>query len=121
MTDSTIKLLITIYFIGFALGGILFPAPDKYGRKWTIVLATFINLIGQFIALYSMSYGGKAFGLFLLGFFHIKTSIAYVYMFENVHSSDKAFCSTIINIVDALPITLTGVYLSWFSKDLLLL
>lgn len=68
-----------------------------------------------------MSYVGKALGLFLVGFFHIKTSIAYVYMFESVHSSNKAFCTTVINIFDALPITLTGIYLSWFSKDLLLL
>lgn len=121
MDNQTIKLLTTIYFISFAFGGLLFYTPDRYGRKWTTLITTFFLIIGMLIAVFSTSYITKAIGLVVMGLFHIKTSISYVFMFESVHSRNKAFCSTVINIIDGIPVTLTCVYLRWISHDLILL
>ena len=45
--ESTINLLVSIYFIMLAVGGILFfPVPDRIGRKKTHYVFSTLNLIG---------------------------------------------------------------------------
>lgn len=105
----------------YALGGLLFIAPDKYGRKGTIIVSTLLHIIGMAIAIYSRYYIGKAIGLAIMGMLHIKSAVAYVYMFENVHSRNKAPSATFINMMDAIPLTVTVLFLKFASPDILLL
>jgi len=111
----------TIYLISFAFGGILFLTPDRYGRKWTTLITTFFHIVGQMIAVFSTNYITKAIGLVVMGLFHIKISVSYVYMFECVHSRNKPSCATVINIFDGISLTIACVYLRWISHDLILL
>jgi len=55
------------------------------------------------ITIFSSDYVIKSIGCVIMGAFHIKTSVAYVYMFENVHTRNKSSCATFINVIDAIP------------------
>lgn len=121
MTPQKIKLLMTIYMCSYALGGLLFITPDKYGRKRTMLVSTLLHIIGMAITIYSADYVVKTVGLILMGMFHIKTSVAYVYMFENVHSRNKASCATFINVIDAIPLSVTALFLKFINPNVLLL
>jgi len=103
MTAEKIKLIVTIYMLSYGIGGLLFITPDKYGRKRSILLSGLFHIIGMVITIFSKDYVIKVMGLVLMGAFHIKTSIAYVYMFENVHTRNKSSCATFINVIDAIP------------------
>ena len=45
MTPATIGLMITAYYIGFAIGGLFFAFPDKYGRKKSLMIGLFLACI----------------------------------------------------------------------------
>jgi len=121
MTPAKVKLMVTIYMFSYALGGLLFITPDKYGRKKTILISSLLYCTGMAIAIYSADYVMKSFGLALMGIFHIKTSVAYVYMFESVHSRNKPSCATFINVMDAMPLAVTALILKFISPDILLI
>ena len=43
---ATIGLMVTLYFIGFACGGMLFALPDKLGRKNALLIGCLLAAIG---------------------------------------------------------------------------
>lgn len=38
MTPATIGYMISTYYIGFAIGGLFYAFPDRYGRKNSLIL-----------------------------------------------------------------------------------
>ena len=42
---ATIGLVITAYYIGFAVGGLFFSFPEKYGRKRSVIFGMVISLV----------------------------------------------------------------------------
>lgn len=57
VTDSNIQLTVSIYFIGFALGVLIWGIlSDKYGRKPIMLIGILIYLLGNISLLYSNSF-----------------------------------------------------------------
>ena len=43
---SSIRMIVTSYFIGFLLGGLAYAIPDIYGRKKALLIGLTLNCIG---------------------------------------------------------------------------
>ena len=66
-SKSTIGLIVTAYYIGFSSGALFYSWPDKYGRKFPMLLATTISLIAQTAILFSTNFNVRMIGFFLMG------------------------------------------------------
>ena len=42
---ARIGLMITAYYIGFAIGGLMFNFPEKYGRKNSVLIGMAISCV----------------------------------------------------------------------------
>ena len=49
---GTIGLMVTLYFVGFACGGLLYTLPDKLGRKKALLIGCLLSALGQTIAIF---------------------------------------------------------------------
>ena len=43
---STIGLMVTLYFVGFVCGGLLYALPDKLGRKRALLIGCLFSALG---------------------------------------------------------------------------
>ena len=66
-TTPTIGLMLTTYFIGFALGGFAYTLPDRYGRKNCMLFGLGLSCFAQTIMLSSDSFGVRTLMFFLMG------------------------------------------------------
>jgi len=116
MPSSQISRIIAVYFIGFALGGLLFPLPDKYGRRFSLIFGLTTNLACQYGIVFSSNYWVRTACFGGIGLFQIKNSVSYVWLFECVYSKQKPLACTCINSFDALPMLVTCIYFAFISK-----
>jgi MFS family permease len=81
----SIQWIVTIYYVAFGLGGLLlWPLPDKWGRKYTLAFFGFFHLICQWVMLLIPSYWVR-FGTFaVMGFCQLKNAVCYSWLFEIV-------------------------------------
>ena len=56
MSATDIGFMVTAYYVGFAIGGLMYAVPDKYGRKISIIFGLGLACVGQFIMLYFPNY-----------------------------------------------------------------
>ena len=56
MAPATIGLMITAYYIFFAVGGAGFNLPEKYGRKYSVIASMFVSLVSMTVMIYSPNY-----------------------------------------------------------------
>ena len=56
MTPATIGLMITAYYVGFAIGGLFFAFPDKYGRKMSLMMGLSLACLSQTVMIASSNY-----------------------------------------------------------------
>lgn len=107
-----------MYYIGFALGLFLFPAPDVFGRKKTMTVVMMMFLAAGFTSLLSPIMWVKSAGYFVQGLLHLKITLSYTHMFELVDDDYKSFCATIINAMDGFSFGFTGLALKFVTRDL---
>ena len=43
---TTVGLMVTVYFVGFAIGGLLYTLPDKLGRKKALLVGGLLSALG---------------------------------------------------------------------------
>lgn len=67
MQAATIGLMVTAFFLGFAINGLFFTIPDKYGRKWTIFFAMVLSCIAQTVMLFVPNFKVRTAMFFLMG------------------------------------------------------
>ena len=56
-------------------------------------------------------------GFFLFGLSSLKNSLAYIYLFEFMHSKDKSFACSCINFVDVSGTAIAGLFFLLIKKD----
>ena len=117
MPATTIGFMITAYYIGFAIGGLFFAIPDKYGRQISIVFGLTVAIIGQALMLYWPNYWVRMACFFILGLSQIKNSVSYVWLTECVPLPYKSTAIIAISLVDAVPMGVTCFYFMYISKD----
>jgi len=115
MPKTQISRMIAIYYIGFALGGLLYPLPDKLGRRFSLLLGFSASLACQYGAVFSSNYWVRTLCFGGIGLFGIKNSTSYVWLFECVSSKYKPLACTCINSFDALPMLVTCIVFAFFS------
>ena len=117
VSKSTVGLIITAYYIGFACGAVFYSCPEKYGRKWPMVWSTIVSLVAQTAIIFCSNFYVRMAGFYLMGLSQIRNSVSYVWASECVPLPKKSIVFTIINLVDAIPVTVTCLYFRYVSKD----
>jgi len=109
--------MVTIYFIGFMVGGLLYTLPDKLGRKRALLVGCLISALGQTICIFVPTIPARCTAFFLMGLSQVKIGTSYVWLSECTSLSYKPRAFTYINIFDAMPIAVAGLYYLFVSKD----
>ena len=103
--------IISLYYIGYGVGIIFFPAPDRYGRKGSMnMFLPFFILSGCFI-IYSKNLLMIKIGFFVFGMTHIKNTTSYMHAFELVANRHKTLIPTYINVALASEFVILAGYL----------
>ena len=117
MTTVSIGLMITAYYVGFSVGGLLFGFPDKYGRKKSLIMGLGMSCVAQTVTIFVPNFWVR-FAMFgLNGLSQIKNSVSYVWLSECTSQPYKSSAFTAINIVDALPMVITCLYFMFVSEQ----
>ena len=107
------------YFIGFGFGMLLFPMPDYYGRRPSLILSMTGYLVAITVCLFVPTLLYRSIALFFIGFFHLKNTASFVLCFEIVEDDKKGITSTSINTFDGATLVFLGTYFifvkNWFA------
>ena len=113
---SQVSLLVTYYFIGFGFGVIFYPIPDLYGRKTALVFAMTGYLAAFALLLLNPSFQSRSISLFLIGFFHLRSTSSFVLCMDIAPDDSKFITTTTMNIIDGGTLIYMGIYFM-FIKD----
>lgn len=75
---------------------VFFFLPEKLGRKGTMNVILPLFIISSYLSIFPKTLDVRAFGLFLLGMFHLNVSTCYTHILELVEEQYKQICTTII-------------------------
>ena len=67
MPAARIGLMITAYFIGFAINGLFFTVPDRIGRKKSIMIVMITSCLAQTIMLFVSNFYVRSAMFFIMG------------------------------------------------------
>lgn len=118
---ATVGLLISIYYVGFAVGGLFCTFPDKFGRKKSVMFGLAVSLISQTLMLLSSSFWMRLAMFFVAGLSQIKNTCSYVWLSESTSKPYKSITFTYINSFDALPFVFTCLFYMFVSKNWIIL
>lgn len=117
MSAASIGFMITMYFIGFTVGGLTYAIPDNWGRKFSLIFALILACIAQTVIIFVQSYWVRAAMFGLYGLSQIKNSVSYVWLSECTSRPYKTRAFTTINVIDSLPMVITCLYFLYVSKN----
>ena len=66
-SKTVIGIMISAYFIGFALGGFMYALPDKIGRRKSVLYALYLSCFAQTVMLLSQNFFVRTCMYFLMG------------------------------------------------------
>ena len=120
--ESTVKvgLVGSSYFIGFAIGVLLFQMPSTCGRKKTFNILMPIYIIASATVIHVPNLYIKAVGYMIMGLLHLKITLSYTYIFELVPEANKGTCSSIINLIDGMTMAIFGLSFLYLTRDAVL-
>ena len=111
-------MLITVYFIMLAVGGLLFfPVPDRIGRKKTHYVFSTIHLAAQFACLLQPNYWVRMLSMGVLGLTMVKNSLCYVWLFEFMIKQHKSSSCLFINMFDESQMLIACFYFFFIGDD----
>ena len=96
---------------------IFYQLPDLIGRKWAMILSSFLTLVGMNLIIFTTSFQLRIFGFFLMGFAQIRVAVSYVWASEMVPLPKKSIAFTAVNIYDIVTVSLTCAYFACVSKN----
>ena len=119
MCESSTKIafMFTMYFVGNVVGGCLAFLPDRIGRKNSVIFGLIMSLITQTVMLFVPTILVRSIGFFFIGFSNMKNSQSYVWASEVVPFNRRSKAFTLINVADALPPTITGLFYLLVSRN----
>jgi MFS family permease len=108
---------VSFYYIGFALGIMLFFMPDKFGRRKSMLILCVPLIATNFILTYATQREIKAAAFFILGFLHIKITLCFNHCQEFFCTKYKAITPTVLTIFDEASIMIFALYLLFVRND----
>ena len=115
--EATVGMMVTWYFIGTLVGGVLAALPDRIGRKKSVLAGMILSTICQTVMLLVPNMTVRSICFFMMGFSNLKNSQSYVWLSECVPFSGRSFAFTIINIADSLTGLVAGIFYLYISRD----
>lgn len=109
---------LSYYFIGYGLGFIFFFFPDAFGKRNSMIFAIITQQIGCTLSLFATDLKIKSIGLFLQGFFHLKTTLSYNYVTEFMPEEKKVLASTLMTAFDSSTLLFLSIYLAYYSRNI---
>ena len=91
--------------------------PDRIGRRKSVIGGMAVSIAAQTVMLFYSNMIIRAVCFFIMGFSNLKNSSAYVWSSECVPFDRRAKAFTIINIVDAMPTFITGLFYLLVARD----
>ena len=91
--------------------------PDRIGRKKSVIGGMAVSLAAQIVMLFLPSLLARSICFFVMGFANLKTSQSYVWASECVPFERRSRAFTIINVVDAFPTLVTGLFYLLVARD----
>ena len=114
---AQVSLMYSQYFIGRLAGGVLAVLPDRIGRKKSVLGGMLVSLLAQTVLLFVPNLLVRSICFFVMGVANLKNSQSYVWSSECVPFSRKAHAFTVINVFDASPPLLTGLWYIFIGRD----
>ena len=92
----------SVYLFACCVGGLALSAvPDRLGRKNTFLLFGTINALAQLAALYANNYWARLLAMGTMGFFYVKNTVCYNWMYELTEHRHLALDNAVINVWDS--------------------
>ena len=66
-SKAVIGLMVSAYFVGYALGGLAYALPDRIGRKRSVMFGMLLSCFAQTVMILTNSFGMRTFMFFLMG------------------------------------------------------
>ena len=114
---AEISLIVTAYYVCFALGGVFCMAPEQIGRKKSVMISAAVSLVAQTLILLSNSMFVRTICFGLMGLATLKNSVSYVWLTECVPESRKPAAFCFVSVFDAVPMAVFCFYISYIDKS----
>lgn len=76
----------------------------------------FFNIIGGYLSIFEQNLELKKLGFFLIGVFHLKIALSYIYISEFVENKHNLIVSTVISAFDALTMFIICIALKYTNN-----
>ena len=91
--------------------------PDRIGRKKSVIGGMAVSIAAQIVMLFMPSLLARSICFFVMGLANLKNSQSYVWASECVPFERRSRAFTIINVVDAFPTLITGLFYLLIARD----
>jgi hypothetical protein len=115
---ETVNSAATWYFIGFAVGYLLFFTPDAFGRRKAMLFQLFFSLIGVGLLTYGDTLVAKSIGFFIKGVNHLTITTSLTHCTELLCDRHKALGQTFILFFDSSSLFFVGIWLLYFHNKI---
>ena len=99
--------------VGYGIGMLMFFIPDLLGKKFSMLIMMFFNIIGGYLSVFCVDVDLKKIAFFLIGMFHLKIPLSYIYISEFVESKHNLLAYTIISAYDGTTLIFTWHAFKW--------
>ena len=110
--------MISAKYVAYGIAGLLlFAMPDRYGRKFTMVLNFALHLAAQYLILFDSAYWARAIGLILYGVAQLKQTVVYVWATELAPAKNSTGVTVSLTCFDAGSLAFICTYFLVISRN----
>lgn len=110
--------MISAKYIAYGVAGLLlFAMPDRFGRKFTMVVNFAVHLAAQYLILFDDDFWARSLGLILYGLAQLKQSVVYVWATELAPAANSTSVTVSLTCFDAGSLAFICTYFLFVSRD----
>lgn len=110
--------MISAQYIAYGIAGLLlFPMPDRFGRKASMLINFGVHLVAQYVIIFMPSYQARLIGFLFYGLSQLKNSVVYVYAVELVPARRSGPVNISLTSFDSATMAIVCLYFLLISKD----
>lgn len=110
--------MISFKYIAFGIAGLLlFAMPDRYGRKFSMVVNFAVHLAAQYLILFDSDYWARSFALILYGCAQLKQTVVYVWASELAPAANSTNVTVSLSCFDSGSLAFICTYFLFISRD----
>ena len=110
--------MISYQYVAYGIAGVLlFAMPDRYGRKFTMVLNYGVHVAAQYLILFESAFWARLLGIVLFGVAQLKQSVVYVWATELAPAKNSTAITVSLTSFDAGSLGIICIYFLAVSRD----